>query len=84
MYDNVRITKRESSDWWRAVKIKGEWVQVKSLIHIGNDVWSRLFSVELANGKHLTREDFNRHDCIEGNENIGFKVWSPSNFSLSH
>ena len=33
----VRILKKEKSYWWRAIKVKGEWVQVKTVIHIGND-----------------------------------------------
>ena len=76
--DKVRIVKREKSGWWRAVKIKGEWVQIKTLIHIGSNCWSQLFSIELANGTHLTREDFNRHECIEGDDLCGFKVYKPS------
>ena len=75
--DKVRIVKRESSDWWRAVKIKGEWKQIKTIIHIGGKSWSQLFAVELEDGKHLTREDFNRHECIEGNELCGFKIYTP-------
>lgn len=74
----IHIVKKEPSDWWRAVKIKNEWVQVKTIIHIGEDCWSRLFAVELANGKHMTREDFNKHECIEGNETCGFKVYKPN------
>lgn len=76
--EKVRIVKKEKSDWWRAVNIKGKWVQVKTIYHIGTNVWSQFFAVELADGTHLTKEDFNRHECIEGNELMGFKVWKPS------
>ena len=79
MFDNhLRIVKKEKSDWWRAVNIKGEWKQIKTVIHIGNNVWSRLFAVELADGSHLTREEFNKHECIEGSDDCGFKVYKPS------
>ena len=75
--EKVRIVKREPTDWWRAVKIKGEWKQIKTIIHIGGKSWSQLFAVELADGTHMSREDFNRHECIEGNELCGFKVYEP-------
>ena len=77
--NKVCIVKKERSDYWRAVKIKGEWVQVKNVIHIGEkDIWSQLFAVELADGSHLTREEFNLHECIEGNSLMGFRVFIPS------
>ena len=74
----IRILKKEKSYWWRAIKVKGEWVQVKTVIHIGNDVCSRFFAVELADGTHMSRGDFNLHECIEGNDYCGFKVYKPS------
>ena len=73
----IKIVKREPSTYWRAVKIKGQWHQIKELIHIGEKCWSQLFSIVLDNGQHLPRWYFNRLECIEGNEIVGFKVYKP-------
>ncbi|MBO5629332.1 MAG: hypothetical protein J5965_09705 [Aeriscardovia sp.] len=77
-YGKVRIKEKGKSDWWKAIKIKNEWVQVKKYYRIGGDCWDELFAVELENGKHLTRIEFNRHECIEGNDLVGFRVYKPS------
>ena len=75
----IKIVKREPSTYWRAVKIKGKWYQIKELIHIGEKCWSRLFCIVLDNGRKIPRWHFNMLECIEGNELTGFKVWKPSN-----
>lgn len=61
--------------FWFAVKVGKKFQRIEKVYAIGNDVWRELFAVKTTAGKIIPRYEFNRMDCIEGDDIAGYRIW---------